>query len=83
MRRPRQPAILSLDLEDLSMEGRDVSGDFSMVLLRRDLTEAKVGLAYVELSRNPLLRCQRADAQLSLVQDLSEVDWDLLRETYA
>ena len=74
MRRPRQPAILSLDLEDLSMEGRDVSGDFSMVLLRRDLTEAKVGLVYVELSRNPLLRCQRADAQLSLVQDLSEED---------
>ena len=54
-----------------------------MVLLRRDLTEAKVGLAYVELSRNPLLRCQRAEAQLSLGQDLSEVDWDLLRETYA
>ena len=65
------------------MEGRDVSGDFSMVLLRRDLTEAKVGLVYVELSRNPLLRCQRAEAQLSLGQDLSEVDWDLLRETYA
>ena len=83
MRRPRQPAILSLDLEDLSMEGRDVSGDFSMVLLRRVLAEAKVGRAYVELSRNPLLRCQRADAQLSLVQDLSEVGWDLLRETYA